>query len=344
MTNKISSGNYGDYVQKKLLTLNEIDRRILHELTINSRQGIRKIARTVKKSPQFVNYRIKKLQQYISQYTVRVNRQKTHYYEMICYINLIESKKDKNKILESLYYLPKVTSMIISQGNDLNLIINHVFKNPDDIRNNFTTIYKQFGSNIRSMETLIPYDTIYFGHRYLVPEYINNKNDRNTHTDDEKTIRLNDRKDKILRILSANSMLTHKQISKEIGCSPETVRYTINTMEKEGIITGYPAILSTPYFYRIMIKTAKVNENVFKKFVNYGRITHETIQIVRIIGRYNLFYDIYSEEPAILRRWLNNLRSTLGDHISDYSIINLWDIKKYSYYPLNVKYLKNFKI
>ena len=198
-------------------------------------------------------------------------------------------------MINSLKYQPEVNIIIQSQGN-WDLIIGTLFKTTKDIYNGIRNITYNFGSKIRSVDTLIHIGANYFGHRYLYPEYKNMGIKipfTGDWTKEPVKINVNEKKDLILKILATDASLSYKKIAEIIGCSPDNIRYLIKDMEKQRLIEGYSVVLNCPNIHRIFIKLTNADENIITKFRQYGYNTNETIQIVRTIGKYNIFYDIF---------------------------------------------------
>ncbi|MCD6227450.1 Lrp/AsnC family transcriptional regulator [Candidatus Micrarchaeota archaeon] len=325
-----------------LKSLDRMDRFILYYLSLNSRASIRDIAKKIEKSPQFVEYRYKRLQKYINQYIPLIGYEHLGYTTVTFYLEFTGSIKYVDEIINSIKYRPEVNVIIQSQGS-WDIIIGTLFKNTYDIYNGITTINKNFGQKIHSFDTLIHVGASYFGHRYLHPEskkIINKIPFTGDWTKKPINIRMTEKKNKVLRMLATDAKISYKEMSERIGCSPDNVRYMIKEMEKEKLIEGYSIILSIPTIYRIFIKLSNADEKVINKFRQYGYDTIETIQIVRTIGQYNLFYDIYVEDMKMLREWINNLRKKMGEYILDYTITNLWDTKRFTYYQIEPTILK----
>jgi len=333
-----------DFYMSKNKGISELDlqdKLILYELSRNSRQGIRSIGRKIKKSPQFVEYRIKKLDKYISQYPTVIGYEHLGYTTMMYYLELNGSNKDIEKIVNMVTNKPQINVVIQTQGQ-CDLIVGTLFKTTEDIFVGIKDLHRQFGDNIRSLETSIHVGASYFGHRYILPEKVERQKIPVTGgwMKQKIPIKMTDKKNKVLKILAANSQVTYKQIANDVKCSEDTARYMVKKMEQEKLIEKYSIIPSNPNNYRVMIKLSNADEKIVDKFREYGKKRIETIQVVRTIGKYSLLFDVYAEKPYILRDWINNLRTELGEHILEYTYINLWNIKRLAYYQVDVNYLK----
>jgi len=102
-----------------------------------------------------------------------------------------------------------------------------------------------------------------------------------------------DKKDRrILYELDKNSRATFQQIGKATGLAPETVRYRINTYQKEQTIKYFLTVIDAAKlgysYYDIYIKLQNVDEKKKSEFITYFKESPEVTWIANIEGVYDL--------------------------------------------------------
>lgn len=335
----------GSETKKSLSELDLVDKRILYHLSKNSRQSYKDVAKKIGKNHRFVQKKYMELAPYIKRYMPVVGYQHLGYTTITFYIQLTGSIKNIDKIIESVKYLPEVNIIIKTQGG-YDLIVGTLFKTTKDIYEGIKNIRRDFGDNIRVFDTLIHIGASYFGHRYLNPESEKKILDipfTGDWTKEQKVIHMNNNKNKILKVLATNANIRNDVIAQETGLNPIQVRKIIRDMEEERLIEEYSFVPNSPDIYRIFVRLYNANEDVINKFRQFGYLNIETIQVVRTIGMYTLFYDIYAPNNFALMKWSNQLKKELGDYIVEQKITNLWYIERFTYYHIDPKVLKRLE-
>lgn len=321
--------------------LDEFSRTILYHLSLNSRISSKELAKKLGKSSKSITMRMKELNNYIQQYIPIVNYQNLGYTTTTFYIELSGSLDKINEIINLVKYKPEVNIIIQSQGG-WDLIIGTLSKTTKDIYDGIHEINQEFGSIIRSFDTMIHIGANYFGHRYLYLEkekVINKIPLTGDWTKEYTETVLNETEERILRILATNARMTNKEIADIVKLPTPTVYKIIKKLENN-LIESYSIIPKTSNMYRIFLDLSYADENILTKFRQFGYNNTEVIQVVRTIGKHTLFYDIYASNYASLREWINRLHEELGEYIFNYTITNLWDMQRFTYYQIDAPTLK----
>jgi len=108
----------------------------------------------------------------------------------------------------------------------------------------------------------------------------------------------NDKKDlKIIYHLLQNSRQPLGILGKKVGLSREVVRYRIERMEKEGIITGYPTAINSGFlgwglarfYYTFKFVSPKIKQEIIEYFINSDIVT----LVSELEGCYDLLINVY---------------------------------------------------
>ncbi|MFH0906251.1 MAG: Lrp/AsnC family transcriptional regulator, partial [archaeon] len=130
---------------------------------------------------------------------------------------------------------------------------------------------------------------------------------------------------KILEILSQDTRIEIKELSKNLKLSPETVKNRIKKMIENGILQGFSALISLSkigYSWNILFIKLKIkNPEIIKKwklFVKEG-LYFPWVQL--ITGKWDLYLHIYCSGIVQLHEIIEDIKNRLGDTIQDYETL-----------------------
>jgi Lrp/AsnC family transcriptional regulator, leucine-responsive regulatory protein len=104
---------------------------------------------------------------------------------------------------------------------------------------------------------------------------------------------------KILSELDFNARQSNSEIARKVGLSKEVVNYRIKNLEKDGIITGYYAVLNIAklgyMFCRIFLRLQNFNPKVEQELLEYSRKNKRIGWIIRTQGPFDLALVIFAK-------------------------------------------------
>lgn len=318
------------------------DKKILTELTLNSRIPINRLAKKVGVSREVATYRLKKLidDKIILDFYSIIDIQKLGFSEAGCLIQFKGISKEKEK--EFLEYLVKhdfVTYLGPLTGK-WNLAFDIVYKNKEQL----TLIIKELENKFaRFLDKIIiisaglkkeSFPTKIFGSK---KEFEIKENTKQTELDKNDL--------KILKELSNNSRIEYKELADKIKLSANAIKYRIKNLEKAGVILGYTLSIDFKKLqyemYNIQIKkTSSKNEEEIKKFL---RNNNKVIYFYEHLGNENWDLDIgvLVKNSLELREFILELREKFGEIIKINDIYIIVEEFKGNYAPAGV--FKDFK-
>ncbi|HNT61108.1 MAG TPA: winged helix-turn-helix transcriptional regulator, partial [Candidatus Bilamarchaeaceae archaeon] len=100
-----------------------------------------------------------------------------------------------------------------------------------------------------------------------------------------------DKKDfRILHELDYNARMGLKELGKKVGLSPQTAKYRLDRLRREGVIKGSMAVVDFHrlgfYTYRVYLRLQKATEKEEKVIVDYFVAHPKTIWVVGARGRW----------------------------------------------------------
>ena len=126
------------------------------------------------------------------------------------------------------------------------------------------------------------------------------------------------------------SSSTH--IAKTVGLSREAVDYRIHSLEHQGIITEYIALVDTPRLgystYNIYLNLQDCDDSDEKKIRTYLVDHPYTKWVVSCSGRWDIIVSVAAQDASHLNEFLHELVSTFNNKIKFYDILSTLGVHK----------------
>jgi Lrp/AsnC family transcriptional regulator, leucine-responsive regulatory protein len=300
------------------------DSRILTELMINSRIPISRLGKKVGLSREVVNYRLEKLKKdkIILGFYAIVNTEYLGYNTHTCFFQLKGVNKEKEKeIIENLKKNDFITYLGPTIGK-WNVVFDLLVKDRKQLEEKIKEIIKNISSNLENYLIInTGAEKESFPTKILgVKKYI-------AYSESKEGVKLDKTDLKILELLSENSRIEYKEISKKINLTGNAIKYRIKNLENNGIIQGYTISIDVRKFdyewYNLQIKFNSINkENELKLFLKEHK---NVIYFYKYLGNENWDVDIglIAKTSSELRDFILKLREKFGDNakINDIYIV-----------------------
>ncbi len=331
--------------------LDSLDRKLIYELDLNSRQPLSRLAKKLRMSPQRLDYRLKMLEKnkVIIQYIAVVNYRKLGGYNYyVCNLRIFGmGSGEEDAILKKLAMDPKCTLLFKCEGR-WDIMIGTVAKDIFEAKETFGKFLKPFKGKVEEKAIVMHIGTYHYGRTYLIEDqYLDGKI---SFSQDEKReaeyaitgsrtekAEYDELDIKILEALSSNARMPTIEIAKELKSNPETIAYRIKEMEKKGIIKYY-SILMMPesykhVFYRVYVKADRLSEDEEKELADYMRRFQNIFRLVYLFGAYEFAIDLVMNNTERLRIIPSSLKEHYKDSPMRFEPSNINMIYKFAYFP-----------
>ncbi|MEX0919970.1 MAG: Lrp/AsnC family transcriptional regulator [Candidatus Pacearchaeota archaeon] len=318
------------------IELDKKDRRILSELTLNSRVPLNRLARKVQVSREVATYRINRLvkSRIIKDFYTIISAETLGFQRYGCFFQFKGVSKPKEE--EFIDYLVKhefvnYLSPVIGRWN---VVFDLHAKNKEHLKEIIYQISEKFGKYLKKytiigLETeLESFPLKIFGSGKELDDKNNNKNFKIDETDR-----------KILKIISNNSRAEYKEISEKTEMSANAIKYRIKNLENSGIIQGYTLSVDIKElgheFYNIQVKTGDEKDN---KLRNFFRNNKHVTYFYKYLGNENWDFDIglNVKSSSELREFILELREKFGDILEVKEIYVVVGERKGNYLPRGI--------
>ena len=297
------------------------DKKLLAELSVNSRIPLNRLAKKIGVSPEVANYRLKKLtkQNIIVGFYTIIDQKKLGFSRYTCFFQLKGISHDKEKeFLDYLLNHDFVTYMgpVIGKWN---VVFDLVAKNREHLEKRINEITSKISGKL---ETYIVIGT--GTEQEMFPTKLLGIKKEIQYKKEDKKVKLDQTDMKILELISKNSRIEYKELAEKIKLTANAIKYRIKNLEKSGIIKGYTIsidIRKLGYeWYNIQIKlTDQKHEKELKEFL---RKNSKTIYFYKYLGHENWDIDIgiIAKNSFELRNFILELREKFGDILKIYDI------------------------
>ncbi|MFT4244696.1 MAG: winged helix-turn-helix transcriptional regulator [Candidatus Woesearchaeota archaeon] len=130
---------------------------------------------------------------------------------------------------------------------------------------------------------------------------------------------------KTLHMLSLNSKLTTKKLSKELQTSQQNISHILKKSQEEEIITNYETLIDPSRFgydsFIIFIKIKNSSKRTLNKIEKLIHETHEITACYMLFGNYEFLLKFTSLNTSSFNKAFKEFLSNITEHIIDYTIL-----------------------
>ena len=247
----------------KTSKLDYFDRRILFELDKNARISTTQIGKKIRKSKQFVDYRIKKLEEegILKGYMTIIDYSKLGYLSARVYFKFHNLSPEQQKEIEDNLIKDKEVWWLVTLEGPWDVGYAMAVKNILDFYDYWDKIMKKYRKFI-SKRSVVTYTHI----KQYPKSYIIEKDnvDKGTLVGASKEIISTDKMDlRILRIIADKGRMPLIEVASKLKTSPQVIRSHIKKLERLGVIQGYRALIDVSFlsyrYYKSYINLLNTN-------------------------------------------------------------------------------------
>lgn len=315
--------------------MREKERKILVELSKNSRIAKSSLAKKVGVSQESINYTLKELyKKYDLTYHTIINYQALGFerYGVFLQLKNIKPKEEKEffKIIEN----HKLTSYIGPLIGKWNVVFDIFVKDKNQLHQVVEEILKPTQDKVEQIIINTPYIPEEFYQTKLFGEYY-------VHKKPEESIKTSiDEKDKkILTILSENARITYAELSKKINLTANGIKKRIKLLEKNKIILGYGLGINLfKLGYEWYVVQIKIQNNIRTKLQEFLREHKRVLFIYQYmgLGDWDADIGIFVKQTSEVREAIIKLKEEFGEYIQIINMFIIESIRKENITPKGV--------
>ncbi len=315
--------------------LDSYDRKILFELDRNARITTSELAKKIKKSKQFVDYRIKRLEEegVIKGYVSVIDYSKLGYISMRIYFKLHNiTPKEQEEMEEELIKDKEVWWLVTLEGS-WDIAYAMAVKNVLEFYDYWDKIMKKYRKFILKRSVVVYTHIRQYPKSYIIGE--ENKDDGTLVGASRKTAKLDYLDKEILKIVSDNARLSLVEIANILGTSSQVVRGRLKKLEKEGVVLGYRGLIDVSFLgYRYYKAYINLLNTDGLKALEYFCFKHPNIlNVNRTIGGRDFEIELQAKSFDEFESIMNEIREKFSGMIDEYEFVIAREEKKMVYFP-----------
>ena len=223
------------------LDLDTFDFRILTELDADCRQSMQKIGKKLRKSKEFVSYRLEKLEEsdIITGYHAQIDITKLGYFSIMNYFNFQNLSKKARKEIHEYFAVDKNAFWISPLFGEFDFDAGIWARSPQEFQKRKHAFLSKFRPHIKRLKNTVMTEFVNYGRNYLFPA--RRKREFVGGSWEQQKIDKVDRQ--ILFHLSENARIKLVDLGKKLNMSAMGVLHRMRSLEKRKIILGHRAAL-----------------------------------------------------------------------------------------------------
>lgn len=297
------------------LTLTE--KKILHELDTNARASGSQIAKKLKMSPEAVNYNMRKLEQdgFITGYIAVADFSKlglTHFKFNLKFNHFNDMVR--KEVVDFLKENPSVKWIADCEGS-FDLMFSVRSKSIVEFEKLKAELFYKFDKYLNRKTIAIVSEAVTYTRGYIL------KKPKNTFFlySGEKELILSKEDHRILDAIGSNCRQIIPALSKQLHLTPRVIRYSIQQLEKKGIISGYKLALNYQkigyLFFKLFINLQRASPTRINSFKQYCQQHPNFTYWVKVIGSWDLEHELEVENMQEYYEILKDMRNKFSDII-----------------------------
>ena len=290
--------------------MDKLDKKLLAELALDSRQPYTRLAKTLKTSREVVAYRINKLKKdgVIQGFITDINTQKLGFIGTAVFVNVKAAKNQEFK-----NFVQK--SDFAAWGAELSGIWSFAFsiwgKTLEELDEKFSLVYKEFKDSIIDHRPTPHRRNAFFYEKYLGRQRITKP------TGKKRVEHGIDDKDKLLlKELAQNSRASSVELAEKLGLTPPAASQRIKKLEQAGYINKYTLFIDVSklglFQYSIFVSNKNLEEQ--DKFIAFLTKHPRVNYTAEYVGNPFLEFGLFVEDPYSLRPVLQEIEQAFPEN------------------------------
>ncbi|MBS3079508.1 Lrp/AsnC family transcriptional regulator [Candidatus Pacearchaeota archaeon] len=302
--------------------MDELDRKILYEISENARESHNVLARKLRCSREVFDYRLKKFQdqRIINTYQARINISNFIYGGYILLIQTINLSKKSEKLILNKVKSNQKTQFIGNIGGEYDLIIGFTTKNINDLYDYINFINSCFGKSKSKSLLLTMVKEIKDSYKSLFSSSEEPNNIVSMPIISIK-IKIDDIDKKILIALGNDATLASWKIADKTKISEVAIRKRISKLIDSKLILGFRAMIDPSKLdyqaHDLFIKVNSKSEKDEIELINLFQSRKDVTYAVRTIGEYDFVIRLLVKNNIELKNYIQELRNKFPDIISN---------------------------
>ena len=311
------------------------DRKILHQLDIDSRQSASKIGKKIGLNRDVVSYRIKRLQSEgaIKNFYTVIDASRLGYFSFRFYFVFQYTTPEIQKEITDYFIDNKYAYFVGPIEGMYDMLIIMWVKNIKDFYSFYEQIKKKYGYYFKETNFCLYVQLLHFRASFLIDEIDDRENPMVT--GGEKKVTVDDMDMKLLKIIAENARLPTIEIANKLNTTAMVVSHRIKRLIQKGVIQGFKTNLD---YMKLGFQDFKVDIHLrdyadIHQITNYITKNPHLYYINKTAGHADLEVEFYVKTISDIHEIMMDLSTKFPGKIKYYNTYNILDFIKRQFMP-----------
>lgn len=322
-------------MNRENIKLDGYDRKILFTLDKNARISTTELGKQLRKSKQFVDYRVKRLEEagVLSKYIAVIDYSRLGYQSIRVYFKFHNLTREKQDEVEADIIKDKEVWWLVTLEGQWDVGFALAVKNIFDFYPYWEKLMSKYRKYISRRSVAIYSHIRQYPKSYLLHQI---NTDKGTLVGASKEIFSLDKKDvQVLKLLCDGGRMPLLEIANTLKTSPQVVRNHLRKMERNKVILGYRALIDVSFLgyryyklYLTLLNTERLQE--LEQFC----LQHPNIlNVNQAMGGSDFEIELQAKSFDEFDAIVNELRKVFSGMIDEYEFVIAREEKKMVYFP-----------
>jgi DNA-binding Lrp family transcriptional regulator len=322
-------------MSEKSINIDAYDRKILFELDKNARITATAIGKKIRKSKQFVDYRINRLEEtkVLKGHVTIIDHSRLGYQSIRVYLKFHNITREQQDALEAELVQNETVWWVVTLEGPWDIGLAVAVSNVLDFYNYWDDLMKLHRPHIKKSSVVIYTHITQFPKNYLVSQ--ENHESGTLVAASTQTFKTDKLDTAILKAVSGNARMPLLEIASKLKTSPQVVKNRLKALEKSKVIQGYRALIDVSFLgYRYYKSYISLTHTDRIKELHQFCLQHPNIlNVNRTIGGSDFELELQAKSFDEFYSVMNKIRKEFAGMIEDYEFVIAREEKKMVYFP-----------
>lgn len=305
-----------------MVKIDLIDKKILYELDKDARISIKAIAKKVKKSKQFVEYRIYRMNEtgVIRGYNTIIDMTSLGYHAFRINVKLGSiTDETRDNIIKDMIKDKEIWWYGHTEGK-WNICFAIALKDISSFNEYWEGVLNRYGTLIKYYTVIYYNNLTWYPSKFLIDDKSNNLSLKILSRNNTK---IKDIDKIILRTIAKNARFSYIELEKELKVHRNTIKKRVEYLKENGVILGYKVWFDERLleyrFYKVYLQLKKWDE--YDKLYAYSKTNPFMITVNKTIGGSDFEIELKARDLQHFEGIMNDLFTNLPGLIDSYEFM-----------------------
>ena len=314
------------------------DRRILYELDCDARAPFSAIGRKVKRSPQWVKYRVERLRRLgaIKHLYPVIDYSRLGYFLAGMWLKLANASPAEEGAFLNACYKESAIQMVYRAEGEYDLFLGAFAPNLASLEEFILRFKEAHGAIVSSLDSSLVTSNCKFSRHYLLGGKAGDGEGAKVGSACE--VAKADREDLlIIGCLNADPRMGAVEMARRTGMGKDAVLYRLRRLAKDKVLRGCTLQVNFRNLpvqsYTILLRTAGMNDEKRAELESFCRLSGKAVRLSSSLGSYDFMIELEAESRDSCRWFHKELCRRFSKNLRGSSMQYIYSLDKHRLFP-----------